>query len=487
MKKKKIKHYDNIKWIDARKASINDNDKTTIQKFVNDNYYSFGIKNPDYNRDKKEIALNVIISNAIDEYTTGKYIAIPHSRGYYQKLNNNNPDHNTFAYMVGATKALVNCDYLEKLPGFFNQKNEATNLVTRIRAKQKLLDEVKKCIDPQKIIQNYYDKNECITYTFIAEEFSKIKFDNIVELKDGKKNLIDYRPNIESERSRKFLREYNAFIKTVEVKIPIDKITRKKQPLFKHNYTSEATTTNQIEYNYTSSIPLIGFSEGNYRIYKNLNCQLKRVFNDSSFNKGGRFYDADYQKLSKAERSNILINGNTIVEIDYRCFHPRMLYHELGIDEKGDIYMLGMQNVDLREAIKKMLNILINAKSDYNAYCGFEKYLNKDQKGLEIADALKRNKIGIWELIEMIKSNHKAIEKFIGKGVGKDKQYKDSILAIRIMKHFLNKKLACLCVHDSFIVEEKYKEELYDLMMNEYKKMFAFYPELQKNEKKEAV
>jgi len=49
----------------------------------------------------------------------------------------------------------------------------------------------------------------------------------------------------------------------------------------------------------------------------------------------------------------------------------------------------------------------------------------------------------------------------------------------------MKKKINCLTIHDSFIVEEKYKDELYNLMMNEYKKMFGFEAELEINKRED--
>lgn len=74
----------------------------------------------------------------------------------------------------------------------------------------------------------------------------------------------------------------------------------------------------------------------NLIIYSELQTQLHRVFNNSSFNDGGRFYGAQYQRLNSTERSRIMINGNPTMEIDYSSLHPNMLYHINNIDYHGD-------------------------------------------------------------------------------------------------------------------------------------------------------
>jgi hypothetical protein len=53
---------------------------------------------------------------------------------------------------------------------------------------------------------------------------------------------------------------------------------------------------------------------------------LYRVFNNSSFKQGGRFYGAWWQSVPREYRGLIRINGKPTVELDYRAIHPRILY-----------------------------------------------------------------------------------------------------------------------------------------------------------------
>jgi len=484
-KKRKSKKYLNIDWYDARKLSINKQGKSAIEKFIDEIYFELGLRNPYANMEKKKTALNVVISNAVDKYLTGKFVAIPFFRGYYTNASISKLMHNTYEYIVSGTKALIKCDYLDIKPGYFNFLNPEYNRVSSVRATKKIIDAIAKYMDAEITVQNYFETDKNITYIFSADEFSPIKFDAVVELKDEKKHLIDYRPNKISALSKKFLREYNLFVATFDVKIPLDKIRENKYPLF-HIHTYTTTTTNtQPEYTSNITIPLIGCSEVNSIIYKKLSCYLKRTFNNCKFDNGGRFYGGEYQMLSKEERSWIRINGNPVVEIDYKCFHPRMLYHELGIDIKGDLYEMVHPDIQLRQAIKKMLNIMINCNGDYNAVEAFKDNLLKEENEAEIQIAMLNHRFDEWDLISMIKRAHQPLNDFFGSNIGIQKQYKDSIIAMRIMKHFMKKKAACLCIHDSYLVEEKYKDELYELMITEYKIMFGFEPELEIIEKEQ--
>ena len=81
----------------------------------------------------------------------------------------------------------------------------------------------------------------------------------------------------------------------------------------------------------------------------------------------------------------------------------------------------------------------------------------------------------------MIMLTHNKIDKYFYTGIGVRLQYRDSKIAERILKHFTRKKIVCLCIHDSFIVQEQYKDELIEVMKREYKREMGFDCELKVN------
>jgi len=80
----------------------------------------------------------------------------------------------------------------------------------------------------------------------------------------------------------------------------------------------------------------------------------------------------------------------------------------------------------------------------------------------------------IKELTGMIANTHKRIDKYFYTGIGINYQFKDSRIAENILKHFTKQKVVCLCIHDSFIVEQKYIDELVEVMKREHKKEMGF-------------
>lgn len=95
---------------------------------------------------------------------------------------------------------------------------------------------------------------------------------------------------------------------------------------------------------------------------REFNCFLHRVFNLKKLDLGGRFYGSDHQSLLKAERKQLLIDGQPTVEPDFKSLHPCMLYAWEGIQFdplKDDPYIVeGFP----RDMVKLAMLVLVNAK-----------------------------------------------------------------------------------------------------------------------------
>ena len=93
-----------------------------------------------------------------------------------------------------------------------------------------------------------------------------------------------------------------------------------------------------------------------------------RVFNNSDFKQGGRFYFHWTQRIKSEKRKDITIDAKDTVELDYSCLHLSMLYGlENLIPPKGDLYALPGIDSRFRPIIKKAVNIAINAENATSA------------------------------------------------------------------------------------------------------------------------
>lgn len=206
---------------------------------------------------------------------------------------------------------------------------------------------------------------------------------------------------------------------------------------------------------------------------KRINTDLHAVFNNGNFNEGGRLYNGKngYQSLSKSERMGIFINGEPTVELDYSGLHPRLLYARDGIKNTDeDLYSeIYPSRPKLRDILKLTMLVMINSRDDLQAVRSCNKTFNYE--GYDTyRPLLEEAGLKITEVIERIKIVHKDISHHFCSVACYGLMNKDSKIALDIIEHFTSKGIPILAIHDSFIVTVQYKSELYDVMMNAYRK-----------------
>jgi hypothetical protein len=193
---------------------------------------------------------------------------------------------------------------------------------------------------------------------------------------------------------------------------------------------------------------------------------LDRIFNDTDFNLGGRFYHGWWQEVPKDYRPYITINHQAVVELDYKHLHPAILYGKKNSKELQsglDAYTLDMKGFvpEHRDALKLIFQYMINNN------------LKKD-----VVNTIKANHLANLfpyspkELLEeMIKRHTPIKEYFFNKEMGKQLQKIDSDIAEYCMLEMINKyDSLVLPVHDSFIVQQDKIHILKEVMIEAYNK-----------------
>lgn len=202
---------------------------------------------------------------------------------------------------------------------------------------------------------------------------------------------------------------------------------------------------------------------------------LYRQFNNGSFNQGGRLYGGWWINCPKTLRRQITIDGKPTIELDYSGCAIRMLYHERGLECSDDPYHLpvisdyealkGLTRGHFRDAIKKLTQALINGSNrDKDMLCDLP-------AGVSFSPDFTRKHV-----MQMIEEKHSAISDEFGSGAGLRLQRKDSDLALQIITSLKSKGIVALPIHDSFIVEDKYKDVLLSEMFNIYRELFGCNP-----------
>jgi len=325
-----------------------------------------------------------------------------------------------------------------------------------------------------------------------------------IQLKDDDKKEADYQETEETKEMRRNLSRYNYFINKQQVKLYLNHDTQctvnilnsiKSKLLHGYSsitsinsnvvdnsninvvYSTISTMTNKIRdilkdnehLSLTDMTTLQSYDIDNITILLKYEL-LKRVFNNSSFDEGGRFYGAGHIFLSEEDRKLLTINDNPTIELDYSALHIRMLYHILGMEYNYDPYEALCENKDERKAYKLVQLISINCPPEKDVVFSIRKAFRKKGFFNLLSDKT------INQMIERFREAHQPIADFLFSGIGLKLQNRDSRITEAILMRLMKHNIPCLPVHDSYIVETRYRGALEQAMVEEYEKIMGFEP-----------
>jgi hypothetical protein len=135
-----------------------------------------------------------------------------------------------------------------------------------------------------------------------------------------------------------------------------------------------------------------------------------------------------------------------------------------GLELGGDAYTIKGYK-ELRDAYKKISLIAINAKDEKATKAAFQQGLRKDRA---LSSLLKSKGLKSGDLLASFMQRHQAIKEHFNSGIGIKLQSIDSKIAAYVLNHFTEDGIPCLCVHDSFLVEEQYRYQLEYVMQEAY-------------------
>ena len=176
---------------------------------------------------------------------------------------------------------------------------------------------------------------------------------------------------------------------------------------------------------------------------------VRRIFNSTSFDIGGRFYGGWWQNIPSGYRGLITIDGKRTTEFDYGRLHPTMLYAQKGLTLAEDAYDVGIGR-EHRDVIKQLFNAMVQMK---------------EPQDRPPRDVKFRQTGKTWQqLRDLILEKHEPIKNKFFCGMGNKLQYEDSQIAEKVMLHFAKQDIAILPVHDSFVIQRSLKPELVEVM-----------------------
>jgi hypothetical protein len=195
-------------------------------------------------------------------------------------------------------------------------------------------------------------------------------------------------------------------------------------------------------------------------ISDNAGAALSRIFHET-FERGGRFYASGgaWQATKKECRQRLTIDGEPVVELDFKNLHAVLLYAEAGATPPADSYSIGRWP---RNLVKLGFLVLVNAKSHQAA----KLKLANDEHMAEIAPPGSQKAMQAADrLIGDIKRVHAPISRYFHSDAGARLMEKDSRIAERVMLSMLRQGAIALPIHDSFLTPRSKAELLKEAMV----------------------
>lgn len=214
--------------------------------------------------------------------------------------------------------------------------------------------------------------------------------------------------------------------------------------------------------------------------------EIYRVFNNGkpdnpSFEQGGRLFGGWWMQVPETLRKQITINGEPVVEIDFKNCHPRMLYHKRGLEVEGDLYAIPqIQELEaenelepgaFRSYAKWLMQVLINGRGRPEA--------TPVPDDLLVPDGYETKQLADW-----IEAHHQLIADDFRKGAGLYLMRDESDIALEVIATAMKQGWVVLPVHDSFVTTTDRRDDLESLMVSSYFQRFGRRPELKFSDQK---
>lgn len=201
----------------------------------------------------------------------------------------------------------------------------------------------------------------------------------------------------------------------------------------------------------------VGINTDQDKVIDATNRRLRRYFNNSSFEQGGRLYGGFWIDMGKQERlDRILIEDTQVVELDYGQMMARMLYGWAKVKPHfEDAYMVpGLEH--WRDGVKKLFSSMVHAGRP----------LSRRPKGTR---ALLPTKYAVSHWTDLIKEFHAPIAQYFHADIGLHQMYQESEILLTVLDRLVGMGITALPIHDAVLVAEVYKEQATEVMLDVFR------------------
>ena len=439
-KQKRAKLFDNFSHFDVHRWSSYPEVKTaTDQLYVHlktDNKFKGNTK-----IQKKH--LRVLLLDLFANWLTDskKYIAIYRGNDFYEQgiYNALHISRQTIPLM----DILLKEGYIQMYKGYFKPEDENSSKKTSIKVTRKLVNFLIKTHQLSQHMIERAPNEECIILRGIKER--KINTKTGKPRKTKTSEQIDYTKDKKYDnyiplinKMRKNVYAYNNLLRRTFIDIP--HIPKKGIPT--------RSKKRKIRIDLTQKF-------------------VARIFNNDSFQEGGRYWGGWWQRLSSKWRKRIRINDRKVVEIDYSGIHIVMLYALKGIDywSKINIDPYNIKGLEQSERMRDLLKVVllssINAENRTKTKQAIQFEINMDK---DLYQWSLSKKLDLNDILDKFVSTHAPIKEYFFSGKGIELQNADSRIAEMVVNHCTRHHIPVLCIHDSFVIEQRHKQLLQDIM-----------------------
>lgn len=185
---------------------------------------------------------------------------------------------------------------------------------------------------------------------------------------------------------------------------------------------------------------------------------LRRIFNNASWQEGGRLFDGFWETMPRAMRFEHLRlasqdhpEGERIANVDFEQLFPRLAYFHINADPpEGDLYDIQGDGSN-RKGWKQLLNAQLFAKAPLKTW----------PRGAH--QAFKRP-IRFKQACEILAERHRPIAPQFGKGIGFHFMFQESSALVAALSYLQHDGIPALPLHDSVLVPRSTAERAKELL-----------------------
>ena len=185
--------------------------------------------------------------------------------------------------------------------------------------------------------------------------------------------------------------------------------------------------------------------------------ELKRVFNNRSFEEGGRLYGGFWISMKSDDLRDITIDDEFLVSLDYGQTAVRLAYSLAKASIHFDDGYLIPDRERAREVTKRLINVMLNTTSS-----------ERWRVPKSIKNIYKEGDIRSL-LIAEIKEFHKPIAHLFGQSLGMKFMFLESEILIDVLLELNQYGIIALPIHDAILVKKSNKDVANEVMLKIFK------------------